>query len=210
VALTFHYRCGSGCGSRGEGSAARVAVLPGAWNPPTVAHIGIARAALEWADEVVFILPRAFPHKGFEGASFEERIGMLCQVAAAERGMSVASSEGGLYLEIAEEAAEALEPQTEIGLVCGRDAAERIATWDYGMPGVFEAMIARYPLLVAGRAGEYVPAPGHSPRITILRLAGSFDEVSSTEIRRRIAAGERWRDLVPEAIVPWAAEVYGR
>jgi nicotinate-nucleotide adenylyltransferase len=190
-------------------NAPRVAVLPGAWNPPTVAHVGIARAALEWADEVVLILPRAFPHKGFEGASFEDRIGMLRQVAAAEQRMSVASSEGGLYVEIAEEAAEALEPETEIGLACGRDAVERIATWDYGVPGVFESMIARYPLLVAGRAGEYVPAPDHSHRIVILPLAGSFDEVSSTEIRRRIAAGKRWQDLVPEAIVPRVAELYG-
>jgi nicotinic acid mononucleotide adenylyltransferase len=164
---------------------------------------------LEWADEVVLIVPRAFPHKGFEGASFEDRIKMLCQVAASERGMSVAASDGGLYLEIAAEAAEALEPGTEIGLVCGRDAAERIATWDYGMPGVFEAMISRYPLLVAGRAGEYVPAPGHLHRIAILPVAGSFDEVSSTEIRRRIAAGELWQDLVPEAIIPKVAELYG-
>jgi nicotinic acid mononucleotide adenylyltransferase len=185
-------------------------LLPGAWNPPTVAHLGIARAALEWADEVVLVLPRTFPHKGFEGASFENRIDMLCEVAASEQGLSVASSDGGLYLEIAEEAAEALQPQTEIGLVCGRDAAERIAMWDYGMPGVFESMIARYPLLVAGRAGKYVPAPGHSHRIVTLPVAGSFDEVSSSEIRRRIRAGERWQHLVPKTIVSRVAELYGR
>jgi nicotinic acid mononucleotide adenylyltransferase len=183
-------------------------VLPGAWNPPTVAHVGIARAALEWAGEVVLVLPRAFPHKGFEGVSFENRIGMLCQVAAAGKGLSVASSEGGLYVEIAEEAAEALEPETEIGLVCGRDAAERIAAWDYGAPGVFEAMIGRHPLLVAGREGAYVPAPAHSHRVVILPIDGSFDEVSSSEIRRRIVTGECWQHLVPEAIVPRVAELY--
>jgi nicotinic acid mononucleotide adenylyltransferase len=41
-------------------------------------------------------------------------------------------------------------------------------------------------------------------------VKGSFDEVSSTEIRRRIRAGERWPDLVPEAVVSRVAELYGR
>ena len=102
---------------------------------------------------------------------------------------------------MADEAREFFGEGVEIGLVCGRDAAERIAAWDYGRPGVFEAMIERYPLLVAGRAGGYLPSPHHAERIIPLATDPSFDEVSSTEVRRRMAAGEPWKHLVPARLV---------
>ena len=63
----------------------RVALFPGAWNPPTVAHLAIARAALTWSDEVVWLLPRAFPHKSFDGAPFEDRLHMLRRIAGDHR-----------------------------------------------------------------------------------------------------------------------------
>ncbi|MGD1072530.1 MAG: hypothetical protein ABSB15_20590 [Bryobacteraceae bacterium] len=193
MALEFHYRSF-------PRNRERVALFPGAFNPPTVAHIAIARAARNWAKEVVWTLPRAFPHKRFEGADFPLRLEMLCRLAADEPGFSVAVASGGLYVEIADEAREFLGESVAIGLVCGRDAAERIAAWDYGRPGVFEAMIERYPLLVAGRAGEYLPAPHHADRIVSLALDPAFNEVSSTEVRRRIAVGEPWRHLVPDSV----------
>jgi nicotinate-nucleotide adenylyltransferase len=193
VALEFHYRSLLW-------NARRIVVFPGAFNPPTVAHVAIARAARTWAAEVVWTLPRAFPHKGFEGADLPMRLDMLLRLAADEPGMSVAVASGGLYVEIADEARQFFGAGLEIGLLCGRDAAERIAAWDYGTPGVFESMIERYPLLVAGRAGEYLPAPRHADRIIPLTMDPAFNEVSSTEVRRRIAAGEPWRHLVPESV----------
>ncbi len=189
-------------------NAARIGLFPGAYNPPTVAHLAIAQAALEWADEVVWVLPRAFPHKAFEGADFSARCNMLRTLAGAHTGFSAAVSDGGLYLEIAEEAHEFFGPETEIALVCGRDAAERIARWDYGRPGVFEEMLAKFPLLVAGRAGEYLPAAHHAERIVPLQMPSTFDEVSSSEVRRRIRAGEKWEHLVPGEIVPAVAGLY--
>lgn len=185
-----------------------MAVLPGAWNPPTVAHIAVARAALIWADEVVLTLPSTFPHKAFEGVSAAARQELLCHLAASEPGLSVATTTGGLYLEMAQEATEFFEPATEVGLVCGRDAAERIAAWDYGRPGVFEEMITRHPLLVAARAGDYVPSPRFAARIVHLPVPLSFSEVSSTEVRRRLAAGEPWQHLVPAALVSRVAALY--
>jgi nicotinate-nucleotide adenylyltransferase len=204
MALSFQYRSPAIQSRAPE----RLAILPGAWNPPTVAHLAMAHAALEWAGEVVLVLPRAFPHKGFEGVSFTDRLDMLCTIAAAERGISVASAEGGLYAEMAGEAQELAGSETEIGLVCGRDAAERIAGWDYGRPGVFEEMLARYPLLVAGRAGEYVPSPRHAHRVVPLTMPPSFDDISSTEIRRRIRAGEPWQHLIPSPVVSLVARLY--
>ncbi|HZL57130.1 MAG TPA: hypothetical protein VFC21_08620, partial [Bryobacteraceae bacterium] len=182
VGFSFHLRVPVPPGNR---AISRVALFPGAWNPPTVAHVAIARAALAWADEVIWTLPRAFPHKVFEGADFAERLAMLRQLAEPEPRFSVAVADRGLYVEIADEARGVLAPEIEIGLLCGRDAAERIAAWDYGRPGVFEDTIQRYPLLVASRAGDYLPDARHAARIVTLTMERTFDDVSSTEIRER-------------------------
>ncbi len=192
-----------------RGNPRSVAVFPGAWNPPTVAHLEIARAALARVDEVVWVLPRAFPHKGFEGAGFEDRRRMLARLAESEPGFSAALSDGGLYAEIAAEAREFFGEATEIALLAGRDAVERMAAWDYGKPGVFDDLVKRHRLLVAARRGEYEPAGHHSDRIIRLAMAADWDEVSSSEVRRRIESGEDWRELVPAAIRDMVRNLYG-
>lgn len=191
-------------------STGKVALFPGAWNPPTLAHVEIARAAREQADEVIWVLPRAFPHKDFEGAGFDARARMLVMLAenGHSAGFSVAVSEAGLYIGIADEAREFFGPEVDIALVCGRDAAERIATWDYGVPGVFDELLRRYRLLVAARHGEYEPAGHHSDRIARLDMEMGWDEVSSSEVRRRIARGEDWRGLVPPVLAGMIADLY--
>ncbi len=199
---------------RPPGNPARVAVFPGAWNPPTVAHLEIARAARQLADEVVLVLPRRFPHKEFEAASLEARAKMLDLIvrnensAGSAAGFSAALSDEGLYIGIAAEARQFFGSSVEIALVCGRDAAERIAAWDYGAPGVFDAMLDQHRLLVAARAGNYRPPRRHRKRILRLPVELPLDHISSSEIRRRIAAGLPWRELVPAAIAGLVAELY--
>jgi len=193
---------------RGVANPSRVALFPGAWNPPTIAHLEIARAALQWADEVVWVLPRAFPHKSFDEADFEARRQMLELIARSERGFSVGVSDGGLYAEIATEALDAY-PSAEIALACGRDAAERIAGWDYGRPGVFDEMVQRHRLLVAGRAGEYVVPEQHRGRIMNVLLPPGAHGVSSSEVRRLIHEGLHWEHLVPVPIIEFVRSLYG-
>jgi len=191
VALEFLHRC--------THSPARIAVFPGAWNPPTVAHAEIARAASRWADEILWVIPRAFPHKTFEGATLEARCAMLTDLAKSHA-HSAATSEGGLYGDIADEARAHFGPHTEIALVCGRDAAERLASWTYPDPDYLHRMMSRYRLLVAARLGDYLPPERYRDRIVTLEMASSFDLISSTEVRRRIAEHGAWEPLVPESI----------
>jgi hypothetical protein len=85
----------------------------------------------------LFVLPRSFPHKRYEGATFEDRVKMLETAAAALLGnlpYSIASTEGGLFIEIARECREAYGPGVRLLFLCGKDAAERAANWDYGQP----------------------------------------------------------------------------
>jgi len=200
LALEFIYR--------GARNPARVALFPGTWNPPTVAHVGIARIARNHADEVIWVLPRTFPHKGFDGADFDARRRMLEILARQHAGFSAAVSDGGLYTEIAGEARDYFGPETQIALVLGRDAAERIAAWDYGAPGVFDDFIRRYKLLVAARRGEYEPAGHRREFISTLPMESSWDDVSSSEVRRQISNGENWRELVPPAIAGMVQHLY--
>lgn len=191
---------------RAGGVPRRLGILPGTFNPPTCAHIALAHAALSDVDEVVFVLPREFPHKQFDKASFAERIEMLLQ-AATEPGFSIASTQGGLFIDIAHECREAYG-DAALSLLCGRDAAERIVNWDYGDPAAFASMLDEFDLRVASRGGEYEPPEHLAPRIHTLPIESGYDDLSATDVRERIARGERWEHLVPDAIVPLVRSIY--
>ncbi len=183
-----------------------IAVLAGAFNPLTCAHLALVGAGLEVADEVVCVVPRCYPHKAFEGAGFEDRLAMLHR---AQGRYQVTVTEGGLFIEIARELRR-MRPEAEFHFLCGRDAAERVLSWDYGTPGAVEQMLQEFGLLVAARQGEFTPPEHLSSRIRALPLAGSFDDHSSTEVRRRIASGEPWEHMVPDTIVDVVRRIYSR
>jgi nicotinate-nucleotide adenylyltransferase len=179
-----------------------IGILAGAFNPVTRAHLALTHAAREAMDEVICVVPRAYPHKHFHGASLEDRIEML-KLAGIDR---VEVTDGGLFIDIARELR---RTDTEISFICGKDAAERIIHWDYGEPGAIEKMLEEFSLLVAERGGTY-EAPTHlRHRIHRLALDDDFSDVSSSEVRRRIAAGEPWEHLVPEPIVDHIRRIFG-
>ena len=180
----------------------RVGVLAGAFNPVTRAHLALAEAAGKIVDEVVCVVPRVYPHKHFHGAGLGERIEMLKLAGGRYR---VEVVDGGLFIDIARELRQA---DTEISFLCGRDAAERVIHWDYGERGGIETMLEEFSILVAERGGMY-EAPAHlRHRVRRLELGEDFSEVSSTEVRRRIAAGEAWEHLVPVAIEDYVRRIY--
>ena len=179
-----------------------IGVLAGAFNPLTRAHVALVDAGLEIVEDVVCVVPRNYPHKEFEGARFEDRLAML-----ERAGLHHFVSEGGLFIDIARELRRA-RPDAEVHFLCGRDAAERVLGWDYGAPGAAERMLDEFGLLVAARQGEFT-APEHlRPRVRSIPMRGDFNDVSSTEVRRRIARGEAWEHLVPEAIVDLVRGIY--
>jgi nicotinate-nucleotide adenylyltransferase len=187
---------------------ARLGVFPGTFNPVTVAHLALANAALDWVDEVVFVLPRELPHKDVSGASFSKRLEILDAAAGENPAFSIADSDGGLFLEISAECRDAYGPGVRQSFLCGRDAADRIVAWDYGRPGVLKEMLDRFDFLVAARQGEYTPPELANSSFRRLELTGEFDHVSASEVRRRIAGGLRWESLVPRAARAKVLETY--
>jgi nicotinate-nucleotide adenylyltransferase len=177
-------------------------VLAGAFNPVTRAHLALAEAAGKMVDEVVCVVPRVYPHKHFHGAALEDRIEMLTLAGGRYR---VETAEGGLFIDIARELR---RPDTEISFICGRDAADRVINWNYGEAGAIGKMLAEFSLLVAERDGTYEAPASLQHRVHRLQLDEDFSHVSSTEVRRRIAAKEPWEHLVPEAITRHVSRIY--
>jgi nicotinate-nucleotide adenylyltransferase len=186
----------------------KLGVFPGSFNPPTKAHLALAEAALGCVHEVVFTLPKVFPHKPYDGASFDERVDMLTSAVAGNPALSVAATGAGLFLEIAQEC-RAHYADAELHFLCGRDAAERILTWDYGQPGVIDSFLGSHRLLVAARDGEFEPPLRFASAIRQLPLARDWSEVSSTEIRTRIAQDLPWEHLAPPGLASQIRRIYG-
>jgi len=158
---------------------------------------------------VVLVLPRAFPHKNYDGATFAQRANMLCAILDGRPRLFAATSKGGLFIDIAQECRAAYGPNVQLAFVCGRDAAERIVGWDYGNPNAINRMLKIFQLLVACREGTYEPPPRLRRYIRMLAFPADLNAISASDVRRRIREGVAWQHLVPDAIVPIVREIYG-
>jgi len=194
--------------SRHREQPRRLGILPGSFNPPTRAHLALADAALAHLDAVVLILPRVFPHKSYHGASFAQRADMLRALAGHHPRLAAATTDGGLFVEIAQECRAAYGPDVQLVFVCGRDAAERMVGWDYGNPNAINQMLETFQLLVACREGSYEPPPHLRQYIHALATPGGLDAISASDVRRRMLEGTAWQHLVPEAIVSMVDAIY--
>jgi len=177
----------------------RLGILSAAFNPVTVAHLEMARQARREyrLDEVLFLLPLRLPHKEYTGASLPQRLEMLRAALAAEPQFSIGSTDRGLFLDIARECRPAYGSQAEFFFLCGRDAAERIAAWDYGEEIPFGEQLQQFQMLVAPREGPYLPPREWAGRIHALSVSPGIAAVSSSMVRGAIAAGKAWAHLVP-------------
>ena len=187
---------------RAMGNPSTLAVFPGTFNPVTIAHVALAEAALAVVDEVAFVLPRMLPHKEYSGVPYEQRVQLLLAALANEERFSVASTARGLFVEIAGECRERYGSEVKLSFLCGADAAERVASWNYGGQGTFSGMVAQFELLVAERGGRFTLP--HRP----LELAAGYACVSATEVRERISRRDPWEHLVPAAVREQVRRIY--
>lgn len=182
--------------------------MPGSFNPLTRAHVALAEAALAHLDEVFLVLPSALPHKTYDGVPLADRLSIVRTVSDNHPQLSAALSDGGLITDMARECRQVL-PSAEVWVICGRDAAERFVSWDYGSaPGIAE-QLADFRLLVAPRGAPYQPPGNLAHRIDLLDLPGDYAEDSASEIRHRVSAGGEWEHLVPPSAVVRIREAYG-
>lgn len=202
-------------------AAARVGVLGGTLDPVHVGHLETARAArVALALDRVVILPsRVPPHRPHKPlASRYHRFAMTALAVNGLEGFEASDMElcaaGPSYTAdtLTRLHATGLQP-TQIFFITGADAFAEIETWRrypevldlsnfvvVSRPGhPADAMRQRLPAL----ADRMMPASeesGRAERPAIFLLDARTPDVSSTEIRRRIGAGEPLSGLVPRAV----------
>lgn len=187
---------------------ARVGILGGSFNPPHIAHLVCAsEAAAQLGLERVLLTPVAAPpHKLAEqdpGAA--ERL-ELCRLAVAgDERLGVCELEvrrgGRSWTVDTLRELHARAPEDQLTFIVGGDVALGLPTWREP-----EAVLGLARLAVAERTGadrERVAAT-LAERLPGTPAPAFFDmprvDVSSSEIRARVAAGRPIRYLVPDAV----------
>ncbi len=189
----------------------RIGVLGGTFDPIHLGHLEAAAAAARALslDQVLLLPSRTPPHRTLEPrASVYHRFAMAA-LAAAERDMLVSDlevrREGPSYTALTLEALhrEGYAP-AHLFFITGSDAFAEVATWhDY--PRILQ--LANFVVVSrpgAPRASELIPDPQSlitdPTGPTLFSVEADTPNVSSTEIRRRVGAGESLDGLVPSSV----------
>lgn len=177
----------------------RTGVFGGTFDPPHLGHLivaGDAHAALG-LDRVMFIPAAVPPHKRVTvRASAEHRLAMVRAAIRGDDRFEVDDLElrraGPSYTVDTLRALLARRPGGELFFLLGVDALREIGTWK--APGE----VARLATLVAlSREGE---GGGCDSRYPVHPVRVTRIDISATEVRRRVGAGEPIRYLVPDAV----------
>jgi nicotinate-nucleotide adenylyltransferase len=181
----------------------RLGILGGTFDPVHVAHLAAAAAARDQLDLtrlLVVVAADPWQKRGRVGASAEDRLAMVeAAIEGAER-LEVSRLEldraGPTYTIDTVRTLQDEKADRGLFLVVGSDVAASIETWHRA-----EELRAAVTLAIVDRedVAPSIPPPGwRCVRVHMPRL-----DVSSTDLRRRIAAGESVDFLVP----PSAARV---
>ncbi len=182
-----------------------VALFGGSFNPPHVAHQMVALFVLETApvDELWLMPTWKHPFSKML-VDYDQRIAM-CELLGAAIGPRLVVSRieeevahlpgfvSSRTLDTVDELRRR-HPDHGFRLVVGADILGETDKWHR-----WDDLVARAPLIVVGRAGHPVP-PG--TLVTGLEMP----EVSSTEVRARLARGESALPLVPRSVMSYIAE----
>ncbi len=187
----------------------RIGLLGGTFNPPHVAHLVCAQEA--WVqlglDRVLLLPVHTPPHKQADGDPGVEHRVALCEAAVAgdERlGVSRAEADvpGRSYTVDTLNRLHEARPEDQLTFIVGGDMAASLPTGREP-----EAILELSSLGFAAREGvgrEHVlerldrELPGAAGRIQFFDMPRI--DISSTLVRRRVAAGQPVRYLVPDAV----------
>lgn len=197
----------------------------GTFDPVHNGHLAVARAARDGLAARVYLLPAADPpHKGPTHADAHQRARMLDLAIAGETGLKVdrreLRREGPSYtIDTLLELRAELGPEAPLAWLVGGDSLGQLHTWHR-----WRDLFAQAHILVVQRPGAQVDAgtlargapdvaAEVAPRwrrlatlaatpsggLAVLPMQELRPE-SSTQLRRRIAAGDGWRDWVPPPV----------
>jgi nicotinate-nucleotide adenylyltransferase len=183
---------------------ARIGLLGGSFDPPHLAHLSLARTALQTLDlDELWWLPAGQPWQK-AGRALEagvHRSAMVRLLIQGEPRFRLDERElrrtGPTYTVDTVRECRAAHPEADFFLILGQDQYGRLDTWRD-----WPALLQDVTLAVAGRAGQ-VPAPpaalaGHPHRLEVLPLPDI--PVSSSALREALARGDEVSLMVGEAV----------
>ncbi len=191
----------------------RVGILGGTFNPPHVGHLVMAQEAREQLglDRVVLMPVAVPPHKEADGdPGADVRLALARLAAAGEEGVEVSAAEidrGGASFTV-DTLGELHEryPEQELTFIVGADMAHSLPAWREP-----ERILELARLAVAEREGiarddiaERLAPLHDGSRVTFFDMPRI--DVSSSDIRRRVAERRSVRHLVPDAVAQAIAE----
>jgi len=183
----------------------RTGILGGTFDPIHLGHLEAADAARRslHLDQILLVPSRTPPHRSVEPrASVYHRFAMTA-LAAAERGMLASDlelkREGPSFTALTLEALhrDGYAPG-QLFFITGSDAFAEISTW-YDYPRLFE--LSHFAVVSRPGYPTTVPRfPMTTSSTSVIAVEANTPDVSSTEIRRRVAAGESIQGLVAPSV----------
>ena len=177
----------------------RIGIYGGTFDPVHTGHLILARDAVELLDlaRMIFVPAAVSPHKldRAPGASGADRLAMLRAAVADESAFEVDALEldrpGPSYTFDTVAALQARRPDAEWHYLIGADNVPDLSTWHRA-----DELRARVKFAVFHRRAPDGVVPGAAGLPTLGRVV----DLSSTEIRNRVASGLSIRYLVPERV----------
>lgn len=197
----------------------RIGILGGTFNPIHNTHLTIARSAREQLalDRVLFVPAKTPPHKLAQTtlAPPERRLRMVELAIAGIDGFEVSDVElrrhGPSYtVDTLTRLKQDLGPDTELFFIVGSDQVLELATWHRADKLVQLCQLVAverpgFPLADLERLADRLPeALINSLRTHVLHLPTS--DVSATDIRKRLAAGQDVTGLLPKPVLGYINE----
>ena len=194
----------------------RVGILGGSFNPIHFGHLILALDAAEKGGlDRVFLTPCATPpHKPREGlADARHRIAMVDRAVRDDRvlALSVVDVQRGGITYTVDTLSDFRRrfPGVELVLILGSDCLRELHTWRniYAVLEFSEVMVFQRPGTPAVTPEDIHLKPPWPERLAAAIQHGHLIEISSSEIRRRIATGQSFRYFVPDSVAAYIMQV---
>jgi nicotinate-nucleotide adenylyltransferase len=189
----------------------RIGVFGGTFDPPHCGHVAVARQcvrALELDRLLAMVANDPWMKEGGDRTPAEDRFAMVVRAMAGLERVSPSRLEidrGGASYTV--DTTEALrdaarrrgEPDPRLFVVVGADLVPQLASWHRA-----DDLRRQATIVVVGRPGA--PTPVLPDGYAGTRLDIEEFEVSSSEVRERLAAGSPVSGLVPDDVIRYIAE----
>ncbi len=194
----------------------KIGIFGGTFDPLHIGHLIIARAALEELalEKVVFIPSGRPPHKANRtgGAADFQRIEMLKSALEEEPHFEIdlieIGSEEPTYSYLTMQKLTGRYPENDYYFLIGEDSLRDLGSWREP-----EILCGLCTIAAAGRKGfsdvpteELIRAREEELGARIVHVECPFIDLSSSEIRRRVAAGRSIRYFVPDCVAEYIKE----